>query len=107
MFAFRLAALLGWDSVESGLARMSSREFTEWMIVMRNGWIDWADEYRAALIASVVANTARDEKRKREPFQPADFMRREYLPKPSPEQLQRKIQRVFAPLVEVKHDNAG
>ncbi len=34
---------------------------------------DWLN-YRAALICSVLANTARDPKRKRTPFTPDDFM---------------------------------
>lgn len=75
--------------------------------MFKNGWLDWDTEYRAALIASVVANTARDTKRKREPFQPADFMRSEYLPKPTPEQLSEKIQQIFRPFIEVTDDNAG
>lgn len=53
-------------------------------------------EYRAGLIASMVANTARDEKKQRKPFQPGDFMRAEYKgeakPEPqTPEQLMQKI----------------
>jgi len=39
-------------------------------------------EYRAGLVASMVANTARDVKKKKEPFKPVDFMRETYLDKP-------------------------
>jgi hypothetical protein len=37
-------------------------------------WGAERDDLRAAIVASTVANTARDPKRRRKPFAPADFM---------------------------------
>jgi hypothetical protein len=36
-------------------------------------------EYRAGLVASTVANTARDTKKRKEPFKADEFMRKIYL----------------------------
>lgn len=38
-------------------------------------------EYRAGFVASVIANTARDEKKHKEPFKAVEFMREIYLDK--------------------------
>jgi hypothetical protein len=43
-------------------------------------------EYRAALVASMVANTARDPKKRSDPFQAVDFMRSNYLNQPLSDQ---------------------
>ncbi len=50
----------------------------EWMafyMLEPFGWRE--DEYHSALIASVIANTARNPKKRRRPFEPTNFMRRE------------------------------
>ena len=58
------------------LARISSRELTEWMAYYAlEPFGEVQDEYRAALVASMVANTARDEKKHSEAFQAKEFMR--------------------------------
>lgn len=65
------------------LGRISSRELVEWMAYYTlEPWGEIQQEYRAALIASIVAETARDVKKKKEPFKPVDFMRETYLEKP-------------------------
>lgn len=57
---------------------MSSAEFTEWAAFYGLEPWGWeADNWRAGMIASVVANTVRDSKKRRKPFQPADFMPKE------------------------------
>ncbi len=62
------------------LARISSRELSEWMAYYSlEPWGEMQAEYRAALITSMIANTARDEKAHSEPFQPSEFMRESYL----------------------------
>ena len=54
---------------------MSSREFAEWMAFgTLEPWGFESDNWRAALIAAMVANTVRDPKKKRKPYQPEDFM---------------------------------
>lgn len=60
------------------LARMSSREISEWICFFDlegppgEARADW----RAGLIASTIANVNRDQKKRREPFGPGDFMPR-------------------------------
>ena len=69
------------------LARISSRELSEWQAFNElEPFGEFSQEYRAGLIASMVANTARDEKKQPEPFQPVDFMRAGY--KGDPEQVE-------------------
>ncbi len=86
---------------------MSSEEFTEWMIVFKNGWLDADEEYRAAMVASVIANTARDERKRKTPFQPVDFMRPHYIPKTQEQNLSGKIQRIFSLFGIVKEGENG
>lgn len=58
------------------LSRISSRELTEWIAFYKlEPFGAFEDEYRMAVIASTVANTARDEKKKKQPFQTHEFMR--------------------------------
>lgn len=57
---------------------MTSREYIEWVAFYQlEPWGYAADNFRAATIAAVIANTARDTKKRRKPFQPADFMPQE------------------------------
>lgn len=42
-------------------------------------WGEAQAEYRAGLIASTMANTARDEKKRQSPFEASEFMRPSYL----------------------------
>ena len=52
---------------------------------------DWQN-YRTALICSIVANTARDPKRRRKPFTPDDFMPHKQHPGQTPEQIFAQVQ---------------
>lgn len=74
---------------------MSSREFAEWMALYEVEPPDWQDEYRTALLASLIANTARDARQRRSPFRVDEFMRDAYRPEPSEKELVRKIQAMF------------
>ena len=58
------------------LARISSRELTEWIAYanVEPFGEDRAD-IRAALIAAVIAETVRDKKKRRKPFTPAEFVK--------------------------------
>lgn len=57
------------------LARISSRELAEWMAYYRiEPWGEERDDLRAGIVASTVANTARDPRKRPRPFRPRDFM---------------------------------
>lgn len=93
--------MLGWPSVAAGLRGMSSREFAEWMALMAFEPPDWNEEYRTALLASILANTARDEKKRRRPFEVREFMRANYVGESKPgdeEALLRKMEAVMVML---------
>ncbi len=62
-------------SVAEAQARIDAREFGEWMAFA--GLEPFGEEradLRAAIVASTVANTARDPKTQRDPFTPQEFM---------------------------------
>lgn len=64
------------------LQRMSSRELTEWMAFFSlEPWGTEVEDWRAGLIASTIANSYRDPKRRRKPYEPSDFMPRYEAPK--------------------------
>lgn len=57
------------------LASISSRELTEWQAFYQlEPFGEERDDLRSGIVASTVANTARDPKQHREPFLPRDFM---------------------------------
>lgn len=63
-------------TVEDLLARMSSRELTEWICYfgIEGPAGEERADWRAGLVASTIANANRDPKRRKEPFEPTDFM---------------------------------
>ena len=64
-------------TVRELLARVSSRELSEWMAYAKiEPFGEMRADLRAGIIASTVANTARDPKKRRRPFQPREFMPR-------------------------------
>ena len=64
-------------TVRELLARIDSRELSEWMVYYRlEPWGTEVDDWRAGMIASVIANVNRDPKKQNKPFQPTDFMPR-------------------------------
>ena len=59
------------------LARISSRELSEWLAFYKvEPFGEKRADLRAAVVAAAVANTARDPKKRKKPFTPADFMPR-------------------------------
>lgn len=63
------------------LARVSSRELSEWMAYGQlEPFGDERADLRSAIVAAVVANANRDPKRRRRPFKPRDFMP-EFVPR--------------------------
>lgn len=76
-----MALALGMTAGEL-LQRMSSRELTEWMAFFSlEPWGTEVEDWRAGLIASTIANSYRDPKRRRKPYEPSDFMPRYEAPK--------------------------
>jgi len=67
---------------------VSSRELAEWMAFFElEPWGTEVEDWRAGLIASTVANANRDQKRRRRPYEPQDFMpRRDIRSKETEEQ---------------------
>ena len=55
--------------------RMSSREFTEWAVYYElEPFGEERADLRAGIVASTVANTARDPKKRHKAFEPKEFM---------------------------------
>lgn len=91
---------LGGMTVSELLARVSSRELTEWMAFYKLEPFGAAeDEYHTAMVVSMVANTARDEEKRKNPFVPEEFMRESMRPEADEEdeglELMRKAMTVF------------
>ncbi len=64
-------------TVDELLNRISSRELTEWMAFYQlEPWGTETEDWRAGLISSTIANANRDQKRRRKPYEPQDFMPR-------------------------------
>lgn len=62
-------------TVDELLARVSSRELSEWIAYSNlEPWGEKRADLRAGIVASTVANTARDRKKRGKPFSPAEFM---------------------------------
>jgi len=54
---------------------MDSREFAEWMAFASLEPVgDARSDFQAALVSSIVANTARDPKKRKKPFTAQDFL---------------------------------
>lgn len=54
---------------------MSAKEFAEWVAFFELEPWGWeADSFHAAMVSAMIANTVRDPKKRRRPWEPADFM---------------------------------
>lgn len=63
------------------LSRISSRELAEWMAFYQlEPWGAETEDWRTGLVASTIANVNRDQKRRRRPYEPQDFMPRRDMP---------------------------
>ena len=70
----RLALALG-DTVTELQNRMPYREFLDWVALYSiEPWGDVRSDMGAALVATLLANTHRDRKKRVKPFSPEDFM---------------------------------
>ena len=64
-------------TVRELLARIDSRELTEWAAYFEmEPWGTEVEDWRAALVTSTIANANRDPKKRAKPFEPKDFMPR-------------------------------
>jgi hypothetical protein len=62
-------------TVRELLARIDSRELSEWMAYFSlEPWGTEVEDWRAGMIAGTIANVNRDPKKRRRPFEPKDFM---------------------------------
>lgn len=78
------------------LSQMSSAELTEWRMYARiEPFGQMRDELHAGVVASTVANTSRDPKRRSDPFRPEDFMPHYEAPEMSDEERAAKIAGFF------------
>lgn len=73
------------------LDTLSARELGEWMaFYVVEPWGSETDFMRSGIVASTIANTARDPK-KRRAFTPADFMPKFGKPRKTPEKLKAEL----------------
>ena len=78
---------------------MPSRLLDEWIAFFNlEPFGAFQDEFRAGMVTSIVANTARDEKEKPDPYKPTDFMREVFTNEleQSPEEKLKKLSNIFS-----------
>lgn len=62
-------------TVRELLARIDSRELSEWLAFFSmEPWGTETEDLRAGVIASTIANVNRDKKKQAKPYKPADFV---------------------------------
>ncbi len=62
-------------TVRELLNRVDSKELTEWAAFFAlEPWGAEVEDWRAGMVAATVANANRDEKKRRKPYTPRDFM---------------------------------
>lgn len=90
-------------TVKELLARIDSRELSEWMVYFNlEPWGTEVEDWRAGMVASTIANVNRDEKKRKKPFEPKDFIPQRAKP-PVEEQTweeQAKILELWARVME-------
>lgn len=90
-------------TVRELLARIDSRELSEWMAYFSmEPWGTETEDWRAGMVASTIANVNRDPKKQKKPFEPKDFVpRRVPIEEQAPEQ-QAEIMRLWARVLSDK-----
>ena len=90
-------------TVKELLARIDSRELSEWMAYFSlEPWGTEVEDWRAGMIAATISNVNRDEKKRKKPFEPKDFIPQRKKPpveEQSPEE-QAKILKMWAGVVD-------
>lgn len=57
------------------MLRINAHQFAEWLAFFSlEPWGAPVENWRTGLVSAVIANTVRDSKKRRKPFQPEDFM---------------------------------
>lgn len=101
-----LASQVRFSVTGGGRRPLSSREMAEYMAFFRlEPWGTEVEDWRAALIASTIANTARDTKRRRKPYEPKDFMPEYGPPKRQEEQSWEEQARILEMWARVLGEN--
>ena len=78
------------------LSRMSSRELSEWIVYDAiEPFGQMRDELHAGIVASTVANSVRDAKKRPDPYRSEDFMPHYETPELSPEERAVKVASFF------------
>lgn len=100
---FRLALALGM-TVGELLQRISSRELSEWMAFFSlEPWGCEVEDWRFGMLASVVANANRDAKKRRQPYEPQDFMPKRSKCEEQSWEEQARILEMWAKALESKY----
>lgn len=97
-------------TVDELLRRISSRELTEWMAFFSlEPWGTEVEDWRAGMVASVIANANRDPKRRRKPYEPQDFMPRRDRPAQEEQswEEQARILEMWGKIWEAKFGEGG
>jgi len=87
------------------LARISSRELSEWMAFFSlEPWGTEVEDWRFGMLASVFANANRDPKKRKRPYEPEDFMPRRDAPRTQEQDIEdhEAILRMWARVLEAK-----
>jgi hypothetical protein len=82
--------------------RMSGHEFAEWMAYYRLEPFEQRADYRMAVLASLLANANRDEKKKPEPYTPKDFMPQAQREEPPAQTMEQQLT-----IVQMLHEAFG
>lgn len=94
-------------TVRELLTRIDSRELTEWAAFFGlEPWGTEVEDWRAGMVASTIANTNRDPKKQKKPFEPKDFMpKREQEPEKeqTPEE-QKRILEMWSAVIGARQE---
>lgn len=94
-------------TVRELLTRIDSRELTEWAAFFGlEPWGTEVEDWRAGMVASIIANTNRDPKKQKKPFEPKDFMpKREQEPEKeqTPEE-QKRILEMWSAVIGARQE---
>lgn len=95
----QLALKMGRPNVDGMLEEITSEQWLEWQALnIIEPFTEWRDDYRSAMVCSILANSNRDPKQTPQPYQIDDFMLK-MIPvkkkKPGMDELRAKILAAF------------
>lgn len=72
---FELARELGWESVDSGLRGISSKELSEWALYSElEPFGEKREDLRFAMLMMLIAEINRNPKKRKKPYKISDFL---------------------------------